>query len=41
MSVNSTTAGIVLTGLNKLLRKSRRSSGTLTTPVFGLIVANG
>ena len=41
ISVNSTVAGIFLSGLKISVKKSNLSSGTLTTPVFGLIVANG
>ena len=39
--VNSNVAGIVFLGLYKSLKNFTRSSGTVTIPTFGSIVANG
>ena len=41
ISVNSNVAGIVFLGLYKSLKNFTRSSGTVTIPTFGSIVAKG
>ena len=41
ISTNSTVAPTVLSGLTTFSKSFKRGSGTLTSPTFGSIVANG
>ena len=41
MSTISTVAGTTFSGLTRDSKRSKRGSGTLTTPIFGSMVQNG